>query len=155
MPAKKFRQVYGHANSAAAPGGSQWAAEHDHGSADEDTDEQPVVVLFHDFSFKTPEELLAGLTRPATASGNGGMARALEPGRIKHCKIAVHLRECRIDDLPDRSKRISHRTRASRATYENSEPGCSSNPRINKSPIHPGSVNHAPNNYASASSTAF
>ncbi|RWE54143.1 multicopper oxidase family protein [Mesorhizobium sp.] len=25
-------------------------------------DEQPIVVLFHDFSFKTPEELLAGLT---------------------------------------------------------------------------------------------
>lgn len=30
--------------------------------AEEGTDEQPVVVLFHDFSFKTPEELLAGLT---------------------------------------------------------------------------------------------
>ena len=37
--------------------------------ADESRDEQPVVVLFHDFSFKSPEELLAGL-RP----GGGGMA---------------------------------------------------------------------------------
>ncbi|RWB96330.1 MAG: copper oxidase, partial [Mesorhizobium sp.] len=37
-------------------------------------DEQPVVVLFHDFSFKAPEEVLAGLTGPAPASGNGSMA---------------------------------------------------------------------------------
>ena len=33
--------------------------------AEDGTDEQPVVVLFHDFSFKTPEELLAGLTGSA------------------------------------------------------------------------------------------
>ncbi|RWA68039.1 multicopper oxidase domain-containing protein [Mesorhizobium sp.] len=31
-------------------------------AADEGRDEQPVVVLFHDFSFKTPQELLASLT---------------------------------------------------------------------------------------------
>ncbi|RWM39900.1 multicopper oxidase family protein [Mesorhizobium sp.] len=42
--------------------------------ADEGRDEQPVVVLFHDFSFKTPEELLAGLTGSAPASGINGMA---------------------------------------------------------------------------------
>ncbi|TIT69760.1 MAG: copper oxidase, partial [Mesorhizobium sp.] len=42
--------------------------------ADEGRDEQPVVVLFHDFSFKTPEELLAGLTGSAPASGTNGMA---------------------------------------------------------------------------------
>lgn len=34
-------------------------------------DEQPVVVLFHDFSFKTPEELLAGLTGNSGMSGHG------------------------------------------------------------------------------------
>lgn len=38
-------------------------------------DEQPVVVLFHDFSFKTPEELLAGLTGSSgQMGGHGGMA---------------------------------------------------------------------------------
>ncbi len=45
--------------------------------ADAARDEQPVVVLFHDFSFKSPEELLAGL-RGAQAMGGmpegGGMA---------------------------------------------------------------------------------
>ncbi|MDX8477950.1 multicopper oxidase family protein [Mesorhizobium sp. VK24D] len=41
---------------------------------EEGVDEQPVVVLFHDFSFKAPEELLAGLTGPSPASGNGGTA---------------------------------------------------------------------------------
>ncbi|TIV67742.1 MAG: multicopper oxidase family protein [Mesorhizobium sp.] len=42
--------------------------------AEAGADEQPLVVLFHDFSFKTPEELLAGLTGSAPASGTGGMA---------------------------------------------------------------------------------
>ncbi|WP_363619569.1 multicopper oxidase family protein [Mesorhizobium sp.] len=42
--------------------------------AEQGADEQPVVVLFHDFSFKTPEELLIGLTGSAPATGNGGMA---------------------------------------------------------------------------------
>ncbi|WP_430699312.1 multicopper oxidase family protein [Mesorhizobium humile] len=42
--------------------------------AEDGADEQPVVVLLHDFSFKTPEELLAGLTGSAPASDNGGMA---------------------------------------------------------------------------------
>jgi FtsP/CotA-like multicopper oxidase with cupredoxin domain len=43
--------------------------------ADGARDEQPVVVLFHDFSFKSPEELLAGL-RPGAggAAGHGGIA---------------------------------------------------------------------------------
>lgn len=41
-------------------------------------DEQPVVVLFHDFSFKTPEELLAGLA--GAASGSGSMAGHAMPG---------------------------------------------------------------------------
>lgn len=42
--------------------------------AEDSVDEQPIVVLFHDFSFKTPEELLIGLTGSAPATGNGGMA---------------------------------------------------------------------------------
>ncbi|MFH1794233.1 MAG: multicopper oxidase family protein [Pseudomonadota bacterium] len=43
--------------------------------ADTGLDEQPVVVLFHDFSFKTPEELLAGLTGSTGAMpGHGAMA---------------------------------------------------------------------------------
>ena len=40
-------------------------------AAGEAADEQPVVVLFHDFSFKSPEELLAGLGA-ATAGGMAG-----------------------------------------------------------------------------------
>lgn len=39
-------------------------------------DEQEIVVLFHDFSFRSPEELLAGLTKSSAASGpmdHGGM----------------------------------------------------------------------------------
>lgn len=35
-------------------------------------DEQPVVVLFHDFSFKQPEELLAGLRGTSGMSGMSG-----------------------------------------------------------------------------------
>lgn len=42
--------------------------------AEAGADEQPLVVLFHDFSFKTPEELLAGLTGSVPGSGNDGMA---------------------------------------------------------------------------------
>ncbi|WP_367209976.1 multicopper oxidase family protein [Mesorhizobium sp.] len=36
--------------------------------ADKGRDEQPVVVLLHDFSFKTPEELLADLTGSANSA---------------------------------------------------------------------------------------
>ncbi len=55
---------------------------------DDGRDEQEVVVLLHDFSFKTPDELLAGLTGgPATDAmagmdhgGNGGMD--MSPGTM-------------------------------------------------------------------------
>lgn len=40
---------------------------------DDGRDEQEVVVLWHDFSFKTPEELLAGLTGGSGSSGMAGM----------------------------------------------------------------------------------
>jgi FtsP/CotA-like multicopper oxidase with cupredoxin domain len=46
-------------------------------AAEDKADEQPVVVLFHDFSFKSPEELLAGLVgAPDTGAmaGHGGMS---------------------------------------------------------------------------------
>lgn len=42
---------------------------------DDDRDEQEVVILLHDFSFSSPEELLAGLTGGAAAPmQHGGMA---------------------------------------------------------------------------------
>jgi FtsP/CotA-like multicopper oxidase with cupredoxin domain len=44
--------------------------------AEEGVDEQAVVVLFHDFSLKSPEELLAGLRgrQGMSAAGHGGMS---------------------------------------------------------------------------------
>lgn len=54
---------------------------------DDGRDEQEVVILLHDFSFKTPEELLAGLTAAAAGSAgpmagmhHGGMA--MSPGAM-------------------------------------------------------------------------
>lgn len=41
-----------------------------HDPADVERDEQEIVVLFHDFSLKLPEELLAGLTKTPGASGS-------------------------------------------------------------------------------------
>ncbi len=45
-------------------------------AADLTRDEQEVVILLHDFSFKTPEELLTGLKAPGAANsmGHGGVA---------------------------------------------------------------------------------
>lgn len=45
-------------------------------AADKAADEQEVVVLLHDFSFRSPEELLADLRKPAgdTAGGHAGHA---------------------------------------------------------------------------------
>lgn len=40
--------------------------------ADGGLDEQEVVLLLHDFSFKAPEELLAGLTGSSSMAGHGG-----------------------------------------------------------------------------------
>lgn len=42
--------------------------------ADRPLDEQEVVVLLHDFSFRSPEELLAGLTGGTGMGGHGGMS---------------------------------------------------------------------------------
>ncbi len=47
--------------------------------ADDGRDEQEVVVLLHDFSFKSPEELLAGLTGKG-AQPMGGMK--MDPGDV-------------------------------------------------------------------------
>lgn len=41
-----------------------------HDPADAGRDEQEVIVLFHDFSFKSPEELLSGLIKAPIASGS-------------------------------------------------------------------------------------
>jgi FtsP/CotA-like multicopper oxidase with cupredoxin domain len=44
--------------------------------SDATRDEQEVVILLHDFSFKSPEELFAGLARPKDAdTGHGAMAK--------------------------------------------------------------------------------
>lgn len=48
-------------------------------AADRARDEQEVVILLHDFSFKTPEELLAGLKTPGT-----GEAAAAHEGTAVH-----------------------------------------------------------------------
>lgn len=42
--------------------------------AEASRDEQPIVVLLHDFSFKSPEEILAGLTGASAASHGGSQA---------------------------------------------------------------------------------
>lgn len=53
---------------------------------DDGRDEQEVVVLWHDFSFKTPEELLAGLTG---GSGSNGMAGIGHGGQGGHGGMAM------------------------------------------------------------------
>lgn len=57
-------------------------------------DEQPVVVLFHDFSFKAPEELLAGLRGPmagGTMSGHDTpQSRSAMPGHQMAGMPAMH-----------------------------------------------------------------
>jgi len=44
-----------------------------HDPADAALDRQEVVVMLHDFSFRSPEEILGDLTKSAGASGMGGM----------------------------------------------------------------------------------
>ena len=62
-----------------------------HSAEDMRADRQEVVLMLHDFSFKTPEELLAGLTKshgglsPTAKSGMGSsMNMALWNGRHEH-----------------------------------------------------------------------
>jgi FtsP/CotA-like multicopper oxidase with cupredoxin domain len=43
-------------------------------------DRQEVVLMLHDFSFRTPDELLAGLTGPQSAMLKGNMAEAMNMG---------------------------------------------------------------------------
>ena len=51
-------------------------------------DRQEVVLMLHDFSFRTPDELLAGLTGSQNAMPKGGMAKAMnmDAGSIGHMK---------------------------------------------------------------------
>jgi FtsP/CotA-like multicopper oxidase with cupredoxin domain len=46
-----------------------------HDPAEAGRDEQEIVVLLHDFSFKSPEELLAGLTKPSAVAGSMSYGR--------------------------------------------------------------------------------
>jgi FtsP/CotA-like multicopper oxidase with cupredoxin domain len=52
---------------------------------DRSADEQEVVILLHDFSFRDPAELLAGLTGGAMAMDHGGMGHgAMNAGAMNH-----------------------------------------------------------------------
>ena len=52
-----------------------------HTAADQRADRQEVVLMLHDFSFRSPEEILAGLTK-GTSMAMGGMAMG-ELGRAR------------------------------------------------------------------------
>lgn len=47
---------------------------------DDGKDEQEVVILLHDFSFSSPEELLAGLTAGTASMQHGGMDMSADSG---------------------------------------------------------------------------
>lgn len=49
---------------------------------DDARDEQEVVILLHDFSFKSPEELLAGLTKKKTADAGQGTMPGMDHGAM-------------------------------------------------------------------------
>src|SRR3979490_3285065 len=54
-----------------------------HDAADLGADRQEVVLMLHDFSFRTPEELLAGLTKSngsQSAMPKSGMDKAMNMG---------------------------------------------------------------------------
>jgi FtsP/CotA-like multicopper oxidase with cupredoxin domain len=54
-----------------------------HSAADRGADRQEVVLMLHDFSFRTPEELLAGLTKSnggQSAMANSGMGNGMKMG---------------------------------------------------------------------------
>ena len=55
-----------------------------HSAEDLGADRQEVVLMLHDFSFRTPEELLAGLTKSndsQSAMPNSGMGNSMKMGR--------------------------------------------------------------------------
>ncbi len=62
---------------------------------DDDRDEQEVVILLHDFSFSSPEELLAGLTGGGAPMQHGGMA--MSPGGMNHGGMAMDLNDIEYD----------------------------------------------------------
>ena len=54
-----------------------------HSAADLRADRQEVVLMLHDFSFRTPEELLAGLTKSSGSQStmpNSGMGNGMKMG---------------------------------------------------------------------------
>nr|WP_245455231.1 multicopper oxidase family protein [Mesorhizobium sp. M9A.F.Ca.ET.002.03.1.2] len=63
-------------------------------------DEQTVVVLFHDFSFKAPEELLAGLTGAMSGHSMSGMSHnmsGMEQGAVTHGGSAMDINDIDYD----------------------------------------------------------
>lgn len=59
-------------------------------AADQARDEQEVVILLHDFSFKTPEELLAGLKAPGSGHAMAGHMAAGQMGTALHGMEGMH-----------------------------------------------------------------
>lgn len=56
-------------------------------------DEQEVVIMLHDFSFKSPEDILAGLTKNQHADGNASGAHAgghMNHGTVNGMSMDVH-----------------------------------------------------------------
>ena len=54
-------------------------------------DEQEVVVLLHDFAFRTAEEILADLRKPGAGMAHGAMGQgAMDHGDMNHAGMAGH-----------------------------------------------------------------
>jgi FtsP/CotA-like multicopper oxidase with cupredoxin domain len=62
-------------------------------AVDMQADEQEVVVLLHDFSFKSAEELLAGLTKGKAGHGGMHMHGGMTPGKMKLGAMAKMMRD--------------------------------------------------------------
>ena len=66
--------------------------------SDDDRDEQEVVILLHDFSFSSPEELLAGLTGGEAPMQHGGMAMSAgSMAGMTHGGMAMDLNDIEYD----------------------------------------------------------
>jgi FtsP/CotA-like multicopper oxidase with cupredoxin domain len=57
-----------------------------HSAEDVRADRQEVVLMLHDFSFQTPNELLAGLTGSQSAMPKGGMGKAMNVASMDRMK---------------------------------------------------------------------
>jgi FtsP/CotA-like multicopper oxidase with cupredoxin domain len=96
------------------PGGTHWMHAHTlqeqkllasplivRTAQDRAADEQEVVILLHDFSFKSPEELLAGLKKPsASTSGAMGDMPMMDHGKMGHMMNGQMMDENAMSDMP-------------------------------------------------------